>query len=175
MRVSLNVRVADMLDLADYLHAEVKQTSLRDVASKTGVSKSAIDNIIKRQIRRLPKIETLQRLADYYKLSLPTIVEMAGAVMGGDDRYLRLARELETKPWIADRFDELARLSREVVQMLINPHLKIVERGVGFIFGIVGRGVGIEEDHRCRPPCYGRTEDERGPQRAQENKMSAPV
>jgi transcriptional regulator with XRE-family HTH domain len=102
---------AIMVDLADFLREKVDATSLRAVAKYVGVSKTAIDNIVHRRIRKLPKVETLQRIADAYGLSLSSVVEMAGATLGDDDRALRLARELQALPWVAERFNELAVLT----------------------------------------------------------------
>lgn len=68
-----------MSDLADFLAEKLESSSYRDLEAKTGVSKGALENIIKRQITRLPELETLQRIAAAYEKPLWEVVQMAGA------------------------------------------------------------------------------------------------
>jgi transcriptional regulator with XRE-family HTH domain len=70
-----------VMDLAEYLQAEVSHTSLRRVAKKIGVSKSAIDRIIKRQNDGFPELETLIAIAKAYELDLLEVEQMAGAAI----------------------------------------------------------------------------------------------
>jgi len=102
-----------MMDLADYLQAEVGRTSIRKVAKATGVSKTTIDNIVNRRLKTMPDVATLEKIARAYGMTLPVVVEMAGAALGDGERARRLARELEAHPWIAERFDELTSMTRE--------------------------------------------------------------
>jgi len=118
----MNEQVVMMLDLADYIKADVDKTSLRKVAKKTGVSKSTIAKIVNRQYKsERPKVDTLEKIAGAYHLTLSTVVEMAGAMMGdGGDMYVRLARELEKTPWVVERFDDLVRMTEAEFHRLMD-------------------------------------------------------
>lgn len=103
-----------MVDLAAYLQDEVdKERSARKVANRIGISHSALVKIVKRNIKTMPDLKTLELIASAYGLTLPAVIEMAGAILGDGDRYARLARELERLPWIAERFDDLMSLSED--------------------------------------------------------------
>lgn len=101
------------MDLADYLQPKVDKTSLRKVAAEIGISKSTVDNIIKRKLKSMPELQTLERIAVYSGFSLSVVVAMTGATMGDGSRFVRLAHELEAHPWITERFDELVSMSKE--------------------------------------------------------------
>src|SRR4051812_45612535 len=81
-------------DLAGFLAREVEQSSLRVVAAKTGVSKTAIDNIVKGKNVELPQLETLEKIATAYNLPLWRVVEMIGIDVGLPDTPDSLARRL---------------------------------------------------------------------------------
>lgn len=66
-----------MSDLADFLAKRRKQSSYRKLQDFTGVSRSALEDIIKRT-GGLPEIATLQKLAAAYKKPLWEIAQMAG-------------------------------------------------------------------------------------------------
>lgn len=103
-----------MMDLAEYLQSEVdKDRSLRKTAARLHISKTTLDKIIKRKIKTMPQIQTLQNIADYTGLTLPVVVEMAGAVLGDTEKYSMLARELEWYPWITEEWRRLTNLTRE--------------------------------------------------------------
>lgn len=102
-----------MKDLADYLAPDVERESIRKVAARIGIAKTTLENIIKRRLKKMPKVETLKKIADAYGLTLPAVVEMAGMTLGDGDRYARVAREMEQLPWIRKRLDELTRLSEQ--------------------------------------------------------------
>jgi transcriptional regulator with XRE-family HTH domain len=104
-----------MKDLADYLQAEVdKVRSIRKVAKHIGISKTALENITKRKLKTRPQLLTLEKIADAYEdLTLPGVVEMAGAMMGDTERYKIIARKMEVHPWIAERFDDLTSVTQE--------------------------------------------------------------
>ena len=69
------------MDLAEYLQAESDRTSIRKVAKRIGVSKSAIEHIINRDLRGLPELETLIAIAKTYELDLLEVERMAGATI----------------------------------------------------------------------------------------------
>lgn len=82
------------MDLASFLAEQVKQSSLRQVAEKTGISKSTVDHIIRRVNRNLPELETLNRIADAYDIALWRVIEMAGVDLGLPSGTTDLANRL---------------------------------------------------------------------------------
>lgn len=100
-----------MPDLADFLEEKRKKSSYRQLAEEIGISRGALEKIIKRKSGKLPKVETLQKIADTYGLPLPRVVEMAGAALGDEERYIRLARELQSSPWLVERFNDLVTMT----------------------------------------------------------------
>jgi transcriptional regulator with XRE-family HTH domain len=73
--------VALTMDLAEYLQAKVDQSSIRKVAKHIGVSKSAVEHIIKRELDGFPEIETLIAIAKAYDLTLLEVERMAGVTI----------------------------------------------------------------------------------------------
>ena len=102
-----------MKDLAKLLQDEIDSTSIRRVAKRIGIAKTTASNIAKRKLKSMPEVATLEKIAIAYGLTLPAVVEMAGAMLGDGDKFARLARELEQSPWIRKRFDELVGLSED--------------------------------------------------------------
>jgi transcriptional regulator with XRE-family HTH domain len=74
-------RMAHAMDLAEYLQAEVDRTSIRKVAKRIGVSKSAVEHITKRDLQGLPELETLIAIAKAYDLDLLEVERMAGVTI----------------------------------------------------------------------------------------------
>lgn len=101
------------MDLTEYIQSELDkpQMSVRKVAKKLHIPPSTVQKIAKRAIRTMPEIHTLERIAEHSGMTLPIVVEMAGAMMGDKDKYAKIARALEQSPWIAKRFDELVTLN----------------------------------------------------------------
>lgn len=102
-----------MKDLAEYLQEEVQKTSIRKVAARIGISKTTVANIAGRKLKNMPEVETLEKIAAAYELTLPAVAEMAGAMSGDGEKAARIARELERSPWIINRLDELLRMSEK--------------------------------------------------------------
>jgi transcriptional regulator with XRE-family HTH domain len=102
-----------MKDLAAYLQDEVDKASIRRVATHIGIAKTTVDHIIKRKIKTLPELPTLEKIATAYGLTLPTVIRMAGAMFDDNDKFMRLAHELELSPWIRQRMGELLSLSED--------------------------------------------------------------
>lgn len=105
------------MDLAEFLkneHAKVR--SYRKMALHIGIAKTTVENIAKGRIRTMPEVETLQHIADAYGMTLPTVVGMAGAMLGDNSRYQVLARQMEAHPWLSERFDELTKLTEAEFQ-----------------------------------------------------------
>jgi transcriptional regulator with XRE-family HTH domain len=71
-----------IMDLAEYLQAEVDRTSIRKVAKKAGLaSKGPIERIINHQNEGFPEIETLVGIAKGFGLELLEVMRMAGATI----------------------------------------------------------------------------------------------
>jgi len=104
-----------MMDLAEYLQVEVdKERSIRKVAKRIGISKTTLENIIKRRLKTLPELPTLQKIADCYEdLTLPTVVVMVGAMLGDTEKYAQIAREMELYPWIVEEWTRLTSMTKE--------------------------------------------------------------
>ncbi len=102
-----------MLDLADYLQAEVDKTSIRKVAAHIDISKTTVQNIIKRKLKSMPDVTTLEKIASAYGITLTVVVEMAGAMLGDTEKYTQIARELEVHPWIAEEWRRLTSMTKE--------------------------------------------------------------
>lgn len=71
-----------MSELSRKLVDELKTQSYRDLEAKTGVSRGALEGIVREQIKEFPKLETLDKLAAYWKLPMWRVVEMAGIDLG---------------------------------------------------------------------------------------------
>lgn len=71
-----------VMDLAEYLQAEVDRTSLRKVAKKAGLaSKGPVERIIKHQNEGFPELETLIGIAKGFGLDLLEVMRMAGVTI----------------------------------------------------------------------------------------------
>lgn len=118
---------AGVMDLAEFLAAEVDKTSYRIVECKTGISRGSLENLIKRQNKRLPEIETLQKIAENYNLYLWQVVEMAGVSLNlpqsDDERTRRLA--------------SIAQKQRSM-QLLVDRLLEVVPSHPEFVDGMLG-------------------------------------
>jgi transcriptional regulator with XRE-family HTH domain len=104
------------MDLAAFLQLDVDKSSVRDVAKKIHISKTTLQKILRRELKTMPQVPTLEKIADYTGLGLSVIVAMTGATMNDREKYDQLARELEAHPWIVERFDELVTMSKEEFQ-----------------------------------------------------------
>lgn len=102
-----------MMDLADYLQIEVDKTSVRAVAKHIDIAKTTVQNIVKRNLKTMPDMPTLQKIADAYGITVPTVVEMAGAMLGDTEKYTQIARELELHPWIAEEWTRLSSMTKD--------------------------------------------------------------
>ena len=98
----MEARRTNTVDLADFLADKLRYMSYRDVEAKTGVSRGALEAIVKRENRDFPKLETLTRIARAYGRALWEVVEMAGANLdlpqNDTNRARRLAQLVERHP-----------------------------------------------------------------------------
>jgi transcriptional regulator with XRE-family HTH domain len=88
------------MNLVQLLSEELERSSLRDLEAKTGISHTALLRIVRGQLKSLPEIETLDKIAKAFSLPLWRILEMAGADLGLDhslDNYTRRLGSLASK------------------------------------------------------------------------------
>lgn len=71
-----------MSELSRKLLEELKTQSYRDLEAKTGVSRGSLEGIARDQLKEFPKLETLDKLAAYWKLPMWRVIEMAGIDLG---------------------------------------------------------------------------------------------
>lgn len=108
-------RTRTVMDLADFLAEKLSKSSYRDMEALIKVSRGSLENIIKRQNTKRPKIETLENIAIAYDKELWEIMRMAGVNLGlpqsDSERAQRLAQLVARKP----RLDSLVeRLSDKI-------------------------------------------------------------
>lgn len=91
-------------ELARKLNEELKTQSYRDLEGKTGVSRGAIEGIVREELKEYPKLETLDKLATYWQLPLWRVIQMAGIDLG----YPQTIDELSTQlTGLAQRIPEI--------------------------------------------------------------------
>lgn len=126
------------MDLADFLADKLRHTSYRDLAKKIGVSRGALEAIVKRETDQFPKIGTLTRIARAYGKPLWEVVEMAGAELdlpqNDTNRARRLAQLVARQP----KFESVAK--RLLAKIDTNPD---------FVDGIIA---GVEAALDALPP-----------------------
>lgn len=71
-----------MSELSRKLNEELRTKPYRELESATGVSRGALENIAREQNTDYPKLETLDKLATYWKLPIWRVIEMAGVDLG---------------------------------------------------------------------------------------------
>lgn len=70
-----------MSELSRKLIEELKTQSYRDLQGKTGVSRGAIEKLVNEDTK-FPELDTLDKLATYWKLPMWRVIEMAGIDLG---------------------------------------------------------------------------------------------
>lgn len=107
------------MDLADFLADKLKHISYRELQKKTGVSRGALEAIVRRESTDFPKLGTLTRIAKAYGKPLWEVVEMAGANLdlpqNDTNRARRLAQLVVRQP----KLESVAR--RLLAKMETNP------------------------------------------------------
>jgi len=91
-------------ELKRRLAKELETLSYRDLEAKTGVSRGSLEGIVREQITEFPKLETLDKLATYWKKPLWQVIEMAGIDLG-------LAKS------VSDTIDQLNSLARRMPEI----------------------------------------------------------
>jgi len=113
-----------MSELSSFVDQQMKTKgwSLRAAEEETGVSRSALDNIIKDTQR--PEPDTLIKLGNYFSIPLWRLMEMAGYDLGFGDALLaqRVASLISRIPALTTVFDQMLQLPpdrfRNLVQSL---------------------------------------------------------
>lgn len=67
--------------LADWIAADLEQYGYRDLSDRTGISHGALEHIKKRRNTKMPTLETLERLARWWRVPLIDVLEAAGVNM----------------------------------------------------------------------------------------------
>lgn len=102
-------------NLADFLSEKVEATSYRAVADAIGVTKGAVENIVKRTNKEPPQLPTLQGVAAGYKLPLWQVIEMAGFDLNlpTEVEIIRLYAYAEALPELAPFLQEIVDLPED--------------------------------------------------------------
>lgn len=106
----------DDLDLADLVSREMRERgwSLREAEDAIKISRSALGNIVNRK-KILPTVDTLEKLATYFKLPLWRTIQMAGIDLELPREPSDQARQLTS---LADRIPEI----QPIVGFLLRLH-----------------------------------------------------
>lgn len=103
-----------MTALRDFLAKEVQRLTYRGLADKTGISRGALESLIKPKKGEsvdYPKIETLIRLSKAYDKPLWKIMEMAEIELDlpqtADEAGRRLGQLIVQVPRLAELFDRI--------------------------------------------------------------------
>jgi transcriptional regulator with XRE-family HTH domain len=106
--------MAELTELAERILSEVESGSYRDFEGKTGVSRGSLENLAKSTNKDYPTLETLDKLAAYWRLPLWRVVEMAGIDLGLAGDYT-IAQQISS---LSDRLPAIGPL----VQLLLRLH-----------------------------------------------------
>lgn len=93
-----------MSELSRKLNEELRTQSYRDLEEKIGVSRGTLEHLAKERNEEFPKLETLDKLAIYWKKPLWQVIEMAGIDLG-------LAKSVN------DTIDQLNSLARRMPEI----------------------------------------------------------
>lgn len=93
-----------MSELSRKLNEELTTKTYRDLEDKTGVSRGTLEHLAKERNEEFPKLETLDKLATYFKVPLWRMIEMAGIDLG-------LTRS------VSDTIDQLNSLARRMPEI----------------------------------------------------------
>jgi transcriptional regulator with XRE-family HTH domain len=101
-----------MSELSRKIADELKQISYRDLEARTGVSRGSLEHIAREENTDFPKLETLEKLATYWKLPMWRVIEMAGVDLGLPRSVDELGQQLMS---LASRLPEI----EPIVQYLL--------------------------------------------------------
>lgn len=123
MSVFMQEDVIDTMDLAMFLEERVRESSYRDVAGRIGISRGALEHIIKRRAKAPPEITTLEAIANAYELKLYQVIAMTGADLGLPDGE---PEEVARLMALADQIPELQPFLRDMVGMTSDERLALI-------------------------------------------------
>lgn len=93
------------------------------LAAKAAIRDSTLSNILNKD-GVIPRPDTVKALAEALEVDPPLLTALLGYPIDSSSdpgaRYVRLAREIEALPWVAERIDDLLRLSPERFQELMD-------------------------------------------------------
>lgn len=119
-----------MTELGRFLERERQNSSYRTMEERIGVSRGALESLIKRD-DYIPEIKTFQAIADYYNLPLWKIMDMAGIDIGmPDDPQVRTAQLMDLarrRPELQPVLDQLLYLDSEDLRPLL-AYLRALDR-----------------------------------------------
>ena len=120
-----------MTPLANFLKHQMEQRewSLRDAEREIGVSRSALDNILKNE-EVIPGLDTLTKIGIVFKVPLWRMVEMCGFDLGiprkASDQSARLTALMESMPQLKPVVDHLLELHPNDIDGILD-YLEAVE------------------------------------------------
>jgi transcriptional regulator with XRE-family HTH domain len=98
------------MNLFDFLAQELKKTSSRELAAKIGVSHTTIRSMAQGELKALPEVETLIKIAKAFDLPLWRVIEMAGVDLGLPEEDSTDVRRIASLANHQERFLEVATL-----------------------------------------------------------------
>jgi len=115
--------------LARRLFQDVERTSIREIADKIGISKSALDHLLY-EIDEFPKLETIELIARYLQMPSYEVLRLAGfdAQIPADvDQGARLIQLAEKQPELRRVLRQIPKLSPEQTKSLLI-YLEVLQR-----------------------------------------------
>lgn len=93
------------------------------LAAKAEIRESTLSNILNKE-GVIPRPDTVKALAKALEIDPPFLTALLDYPIDSssnpNSRYVRLARELEASPWLAERIDDLLHLSPEEFRELMD-------------------------------------------------------
>lgn len=109
--------------LQEFLLEELERSSIRDVAERIDMAPSALRRLAQGELKSLPEIETLQKIARAFKLPLWHVLKMAGVDLGLPDDSTTEVKQIASLFTNHEQFRELvsaaARADKEGVDAVL--------------------------------------------------------
>ena len=105
------------MGLANFLKRRMKLVNVgqKDLTDKFSISKGTVSRWLRGNIGASPKLPTFVAFSEALQTPLGQLLEQAGYPIDQptepSDRHLHLARKLDAYPWLAERLDDLMRVS----------------------------------------------------------------
>lgn len=117
------------MDLADFLASKLAASNYRDLERETGVSRGSLEAIIKREMKNLPEINTLGKIARAYGLPLWEVMRLAGVDLELPKDATELSQRLAA---LVTRESAVSRL----VERLVRRYDKDPDHTMGILIGL---------------------------------------